>query len=505
MKKHTRKIISLVLTLVMVLSMTATVFAAEGDYTITVADTDDRTYAVYQIFKGDLYEGKLSNIVWGAQGTGAVGEKVDSTLIETLGEVNSQADYAEKFNVIKNYVDFSKGNSGTVNKNEALEVPAGYYLLADVTENVTGGEAYSLYVVSIVGDTTITPKAGKVTSQKKVDDANDSTGTENGTDWQDSADHDVNDAVPFQLKGTLPEDYANYSKFYYVFHDKQSAGLSFNKESVKVYVDDTLLTSGYSVVTENLGQDETFNVVFEDLKAIEEVTITASSVITVEYTSTLNDQAVIGSEGNPNVMYLEYSNNPNWESAWGNDNIDNDNDGEKDEEDEKEGPTGETPEDKVIVFTYRVVVNKVDEQGNALQGAGFTLYKKNAETEEYVAVGTELVGGEMTTFEWLRIDDGEYKLVETTTPAGYNTMADVEFTVSATHVIEAAEPTLTELAGGDMFTGEVSTATLTANVVNQSGTVLPETGGVGTTLLYVFGAVLVLGAGVVLVTKKRAE
>ena len=101
----------------------------------------------------------------------------------------------------------------------------------------------------------------------------------------------------------------------------------------------------------------TFEVVFEDLKTIESVV--AGSVISVEYESILNENAVIGEPGNPNVMYMEYSNNPTDETS-----------------------TGTTPEDKVVVFTYEVVVEKVDENGNPLSGAEFTLEKWIPDTEE---------------------------------------------------------------------------------------------------------------------------
>ena len=137
-----------------------------------------------------------------------------------------------------------------------------------------------------------------------------------------------------------------------------------------------------------------------------------------------------------------------------------------------------------------------------LAGAGFTLYKKNAEGE-YVQVGEELVGEALTTFEWKGVDDGEYKLVETTTPAGYNTIEPIEFTVSAKHEILSDDPALTELDGGELFTGEVNTGALSADVENKSGITLPETGGMGTTLFYAFGSLLVLCAVVLLVTKRR--
>ena len=241
-------------------------------------------------------------------------------------------------------------------------------------------------------------------------------------------------------------------------------------------MDGTEITEGFEVVTE-CEDNCTFEIKFADLKAI--AAVQAGSVITVEYTSTLNDTAVLGDAGNPNVMDLEYSNNPNTED------------------------TGRTPEDKVIVFTYKVVINKLDgETKEALAGAGFTLYKKNA-AGQWVAVGEELTGDELTTFVWEGLDDGQYKLSETTTPAGYNTMADIEFTVSAEHDVESADPQLTVLDGGVLGTGEVSTGAITKDIDNNKGTVLPETGALGTVMFITIGAVLAMAAAVFMITRKK--
>ena len=495
--KHTKKLASLLLALVMVFALATTAFAAE-DTTISAPEGSNRTYDVYQIFTGDLHEGVLSNIKWGKNGTGTVGKAVDQTILDALAAVNSKSD-TEKLAVIQTYVNFYSTAIGTVSDSNPLTVPTGYYLIKD-NGPVNDGEAYSLYVVQVVGPTTISPKVGTTTSDKKVKDTNDSTANST-TDWQDSADYDIGDAVPFKLSATIAQDYANYTHDYKLtFHDKEDTGLSFNKDSVKVYVDGTLITTGYEVVTEGLTGGCTFEVRFANLKDIASVHV--GSVISVEYTSTLNNQAVIGSTGNKNTSHVTYTNNPN---------------------DKQAGENGKTPDDVVIVFTYQTIVNKVtknpaydaskdtgktgtDSDGNkefiSLKGAGFTLHKKNA-SGAYKAVGSELKGEDMTTFTWSGLDDGDYKLVETTTPSGYNTIPDIEFTITATHDASSDNPTLISLNGGDKFTGEISTGVVSANIENQSGAQLPSTGGIGTTIFYVLGSVLVIGAAVLLVTKKR--
>ena len=499
--KHAKKLASLLLALVMVFALTTTAFAAENTI-ISAPEGSTRTYDVYQIFTGDLHEGVLSNIKWGKNGTGAEGTAVDQTTLDALAAVNGKSD-TEKLTEIQKYVKLDSEKFGTVSNGNPLTVPTGYYLIKD-NGPVNDGEAYSLYVVQVVGPTTISPKVGTTTSDKKVKDTNDSSANST-TDWQDSADYDIGDAVPFKLSATIAQDYANYTHGYKLtFHDKEDAGLTFNASSVKVYVDGAEITSGFTVVTENLGDDCTFEVRFANLKEI--TSVHAKSVISVEYTSTLNNQAVIGSTGNKNTSHVSYTNNPN---------------------DEQTGEGGKTPDDVVIVFTYQTIVNKVtknpaydaskdtektgtDSAGNKefipLKGAGFTLYKKNA-SGTYGAVGSELKSADMTTFTWSGLDDGDYKLVETTTPAGYNTIADIEFTISAGHV-DGDIPYLNTLSGNvtsgtATFTAAVNDGSLSTDVVNNSGAQLPSTGGMGTTIFYVLGSILVLGAAVLLVTKKR--
>ena len=490
--KHAKKFASLLLALVMVFALATTAFAAENT-TISAPEGSTRTYDVYQIFTGDLHEGVLSNIKWGKNGTGSKGTAVDQTTLAALATVNGKSD-TEKLTEIQKYVKLDSEKFGTVSNGNPLAVPTGYYLIKD-NGPVNDGEAYSLYVVQVVGPTTISPKVGTTTSDKKVKDTNDSAANST-TDWQDSADYDIGDAVPFKLSATIAQDYANYTHGYKLtFHDKEDAGLTFNASSVKVYVDGAEITSGFTVVTENLGDDCTFEVRFANLKDI--ASVKAGSIISVEYTSTLNNQAVIGSTGNKNTSHVSYTNNPN---------------------DEQTGEGGKTPDDVVIVFTYKTIVNKVTKNPNydptvegseeyiPLKGAGFTLYKKNA-SGTYEAVGTELKGEDMTTFTWSGLDDGDYKLVETTTPAGYNTIADIEFTISAGHV-DGDIPYLNTLSGNvtsgtATFTAAVNDGSLSTDVVNNSGTQLPSTGGMGTTIFYVLGSILVLGAAVLLVTKKR--
>lgn len=266
-----------------------------------------------------------------------------------------------------------------------------------------------------------------------------------------------------------------------------SDGLTFNADSVTVTVDGTAVTTGYEVVTEDLDDGCTFEVRFADLKNIKAVK--AGSKVVVNYTAKLNENAVIGEGGNTNVSKLEYSNNPYGDG------------------------TGVTPEDKVIVFTYNLIANKVDGNNAPLEGAGFTLYKLDSTTGDYVAVGNEITG--VTTFYFKGVDAGQYKLVETTVPAGYNKADDLVFSVEATYDTTSDNPELKTLVVKDasgkvvsegteaIFTATLRTGAVSTDVQNLSGTELPATGGIGTKIFYTVGAIIMIVAAVLLITRKR--
>ncbi|GDZ34764.1 fimbrial protein [Bifidobacteriaceae bacterium MCC02031] len=468
-----------------------TAFADEAN-TIT-GPKNGHTYEAYQIFTGDLADGKLSNVKWGSA-TAKNGTAVTDAELKTVTDLASKSvnDNAQATaNAIAAYLKSDAQPTATIDDtNPTAQVPSGYYLIKDKNNTVPDGQAATTYIVTVAGNVTITPKSDVPSFEKKLKDTNDTTGET--SDWQDAADWDINDAVPFKLEGTVASNYADYDTYYFAFHDVEERGLTFNKDSVKVYVDNTAITSGYTVVTEGLTDGCTFEVKFADLKQISAVK--AGSKIRVEYTSKLNENAVIGEQGNVNKAKLQYSNNPN------------------DEQGGENGPTGETPWDNVIVFTYKTVINKVDDKNQPLKGAEFTLSKKmkNGTTTTVAAVKND----EGTTFTFNGLDDGDYVLSETKTPAGYNKIDDITFTVTANHAIEwdgtGRTDVLTSLSGDKKsgsaeFTMTASKAdgSLTSSVVNKPGSSLPETGGMGTIVLYAAGAVLVIAAGVYFGLKKK--
>ena len=251
-------------------------------------------------------------------------------------------------------------------------------------------------------------------------------------------------------------------------------------------------------------------VIFNDIKEV--ATVTKDSIVTVDYTATLNSNAVIGLDGNPNEVKLIFSNNPNMTG-----------DGTG-----KPTDTGETPIDKVIVFTYELDVEKVDgtENTKKLSDAEFVLKRNAGENTEYAVVtsgklekwvdsianATKLVTGVEGLVKVAGLDDGTYYLEETKAPSTYNKLSeDVEIVISATTANNqnwsgTASDALTKIdvtANGEKGEGNVNEGSAKVTVVNNKGSELPSTGGMGTTIFYVVGSILVLGAAILLITKKR--
>ena len=526
--KHLKKLASILLVLVMVLSVTTTAFAAN------VSNETKHSYNAYQIFSGTQADNSvpLGDVAWGSDINGAafLAElKTDTRFVkEGTNIFTSCTTAADVAAVLGGYTDKSDEANAFANvaakhltttftaiaaDASTVDLAAGYYLLVDTSTPGEGDAMNSaLLQVTNQGNITIAKKYGVPTVDKSVKDTDDK--------WGEAADWEIGSDVPFQLVGTLPTNFADYETYKYVFHDTLSAGLQYNGD-VKVYVQNgetkTEITTSCTVdpAAAATAGGGTLTVTFTDLKAVEGVT--ATSKIVVEYTAKLLSTAEIGNPGNKNEVYLEYSNNPNHTG---------------------EGtPTGNTPNDEVLVFTYELDVTKVDGQNTdkKLAKAEFVLLNNdktkvakvaNGKLVEWVNVpagengtitypaGTTLTSDADGKFVIAGLDAGSYYLRETKAPAGYNLLKnDISVTITATLDKAENNPALTSLklavkddktdAAATESNGSVGTGIVATNVMNNSGTELPSTGGIGTTLFYVLGGILVLVAIVLLVTRKR--
>ncbi|MCD8085080.1 MAG: isopeptide-forming domain-containing fimbrial protein [Clostridiales bacterium] len=448
-----KKLASLLLALVMCFGLTCPAFAADT-YTITINNsTEGYTYYAYQIFKGDYSDsdGILSNIEWGdgvdsdallaaLQTASADPDSALYGLFDTITSTSTAEDVAKILTSDSITTDsdemeaFSEIVAACVNNSAkiaftydastgtytATGVAAGYYLIVNTDVPDSTNASYSFNVIKVVGNAQVNPKTSVPSGEKKVGDVNDSSSTSTTT-YDSTADYDIGDDVPFTLTATLGTKFGEYDFYSLTFHDTLSDGLEFNESSVTVTVTNASGTSivtvpqkttvnavthtNYTVVTDPT-DDCTFEVVFEDLKALYDengdlITVAAGYTVTVSYTAELLSTAAWQET---NTMYLEYSNNPY---------------------DDLE--TGTTPKDIVTVFYFTLVVNKyANTTGTALNGAEFTLYKYNAETGQYEEVAV-ITGTDTNVFTFTGLDDGQYKLVETVTPAGYDTIDPIYF------------------------------------------------------------------------------
>lgn len=513
--KQAKKLLAVLLTVALLAAVLPAAFAttpapAVTTYTLTIENTPaNRTYDVYQLFTGELSGAAngsfiLSDVKYGAswQQTGVTaGDTVDATTLETF-EKNTAEQNLDAF--LASYKGSPFKTVTTTAPNTTVDgLTPGYYVVVESSSAIEEGGIYAKSIVQVLGNVTVKTKVDAPSSYKKVTDANDS-GNVSGHDGDlnDSADYDIGDAVPFALRAVLPENFRQYRSAYpMTFHDVQSPGLTFDDSSVSVYVLDkngqkwSFAASEYTVDTAPTDSC-TFHVTITDLKAPASggtpYTIQDGDTVCVDFNATLNDNAKIGPDGNPNTMHITFSNNPN---------VDTPND------------EGKTPDDKVTVFTYKLVVNKTEpdqdpaQPNKALEGAGFTLYKFDSKANDYKEVKVIAPADGLTQFTFTGLDAGKYKLVESVTPKGYNTINPIEFTVEAEHDALSDDPKLTKLvckgADGTDYTTDMATGTITMEVLNAAGSTLPSTGGTGTTIFYVIGSVLAVGAAILLISKKR--
>lgn len=533
--KAMKKLLGIMLAIAMAFTMTTAAYAEE---------TKTYNYDIYQIFTGEFYDGILTNVAFGQNGTGDL-----AAALTELEALDAAATNQEKLAVITKYVDLTSSPFTTLNTKDnpaTLEGLAdGYYLVKD-TDGSQDDESYTTFIVQVVdGTLTINRKADVPSVDKVILDPIELKENEAS----------IGDVVNYEITGTLPTNIGDYNEYYYVFKDTLSKGLFYNQD-VTVTVNGVDVTDYFNKVVSDYDQENGTTIIIgiSDLLALENLDdpvvgpITTETEIVVEYSATLNENAVIADLGNKNTVTLEYSNNPNQSG-----------DGTTTpppppppgDEPETDKPTGETPPSTVVTYTTELTILKTDEKGNVLTGAEFTLttedgakvllvteekFTESAEgtyyklldgtytteeptelTQEYYESTTvkyvktiEIIKkGENTDYPELKgtVDEnglltftglgvGTYTLTETVTPEGYNTIAPIEFTITFDYATKTFASNNADIVVG-------TDNKLDTTIVNEKGTVLPETGGMGTTLFYAVGAILVLGASVTLITKRR--
>ena len=545
--KNLRKILSALIALVMVFTLATPVFAVNTEenpnntaHTIVIKnENNNHEYQAYQVFSGDYVDGKLTNITWGKgvdsaallaalQADEYFGTKFDAcvTAEDVAGALaGMDSEGMDKFssivaaNLSKTYT--TSAYDATAKQYNIAVIGDGYYFIKDKDGSQAGQhDAYTDYIIQVVGTVVMNPKSTFPTVDKLVWDEEADAEAGHNKGWKETADHHINESFEFKLIANLPAKkvydetidgqnynaYNDYKNYKVIFTDTMSASITFER-LVSVKVDGKLLEANeYNLKGVAEGDaGKTWTITIENINKMTGINLADGADIEVIYKAHLNESAQIGNVlSNNNKVYLEYSNNPNVDAE-----------------------LGKTPEDTVWVFTYQIDLTKIDgatkdsETKTTLAGAQFTL--KDKATNKYVVVdpatgivknwsdevvrpvegSTSTLTSVLTSDEngkiyIIGLDHGKYELEEIVAPTGYNLLkGTIEVTINAVHNEIDAEHAQTK-------NGEhVPNVELTVN--NFAGATLPETGGIGTTLFYIIGGLLAVGAVVLLVTKKRVD
>ena len=475
--KHLKKLASFLLVLVMVLSVTTTAFAEEregtttnGSITITNA-LKGETYNAYQILYLESYNAEKGIYAYKANPAWEDWLRTQTTYVsfDSQGYVTwvkdaKAADFAKAAKdqlsdkTTDKKVTPTKDGSATISN-----LKLGYYLV-----DSTVGALCELNTTK--PSVEITDKNQIPTIEKKVQE--DSNGS-----WGDVNDADIGQTVKFKSTISAKPGARNY-----VVHDKMDAALKFDSVT-SITAGSKTLTEGaekdYTVVTSGLTDGCTFHIVFTQTYLD---SITADTNIVINYTAKLTSNAVAGT-GYVNKTWLDYGDNQH------------------------------TEHDTTTTYTWKLPIYKYHMDGEtktALAGAGFILYKGTEENREYAQVvngkltgwtkekakATTLVSDAEGKIAVEGLDADTYYLEETKAPGGYNKLAGpVKVEISHTVTDEGAHMTHT--------LKQDTTDVVKVEIENKSGTELPSTGGIGTTIFYVLGSILVIGAVVLLIAKKR--
>ncbi|MCH5321138.1 MAG: isopeptide-forming domain-containing fimbrial protein [Eubacterium sp.] len=542
-KSTIKHILAVVLSLLMVFSVAIPAFAA-GPYTITInnaeglADMENGQFTAYQIFTGDVSGNTMVDVKWatGVDGNGLIGAlKADSApasikaafkdattaihVAEVL-EKNTNAEFLQAFSKIaKAYLGTGVNSTKVSADVSTISVgAAGYYLIvqnSDIQdENGKNGVRSSFIMEVISSNTEVNLKADIPSVTKDIDDPNAAFG----------------DYVQFTLTATLPNNFSDYNSYYLRFNDTLSAGLQLAIDAThtfEVKVDGkTVAAANYKTNAANEGVGS-FYVTIANLKAAAFAGVTDKSTITVTYWAMVRTDAAITEI---NTVDLTYSNDPN-NTGIPYDDPDEYPDGPPttppggDPDDPNTPPggpgTGTTVEDKEYVHNYKIDITKKGTDGKNLTGAKFYLIKdgkyatvangKLTGWVDAVKDATSLVSAD-GKISVSGLDVGEYTLKEFEAADGYGTIDDVKFTISVT--LSEDNSTIETLSATIEGTREDATVVSTDKethviallLTDPTHSNLPSTGGIGTTIFYVVGGLMILGAAAYLViSKKKAK
>lgn len=565
--KRAKRFFSALLTIVMVLSMSVTAFAADdGSITIkgsTTVPVSGKTFNAYKILDAELANGEnasggivyrvpegLEDFYAGHFGLTKEAASFDQDVTEAIAAMKDDDDALQAF--AKEVLAAAKAAgiepAAATAGEGAAEVtisglPLGYYVVEDTGAAVP---ISALALTTTSKNVEVTIKADKPTVDKNIDGTQDTDDSTDGDVKYNNA--AVGDTVPYKVTSKVP-DMTGYTKYYFVVNDTLSKGLTFNND-VAITLGGTELVkdTDYTVtVTENEDGTTSVEIVFKNFIQYKDQ---KDAEILITYSATVNEDAVIGTEGNPNKVTLTYSNNPNVTDDGTPGNPDKPTTG---------SPTGETPESITRTYVTAIELIKVDPEGNRLTGAEFeitgeklnqVLVRKDVYTEDANGEYWKLKDGSYTTTAPVTADDetdtsqyyestttkytktteteivttsetvtatgfvgpdgvlrfeglsaGTYTITELKAPNGYNLLKEpITVTIGFTAPTAPSTECVWTYTGTDVVNG---TATNHVTIVNNTGKELPSTGGMGTTIFYVAGGILVAAAAVLLVVRKR--